>query len=34
VAYHAEAGSPTERALALLAGMAGPAIERRTVHPA
>ena len=33
VAYHAEAGSDTERALALLAGMAGPAIERRAVHP-
>jgi transcriptional regulator with XRE-family HTH domain len=33
VAYHAEAGSSTERALALLAGMAGQAIERPAVHP-
>jgi transcriptional regulator with XRE-family HTH domain len=33
VAYHAAAGSPTEQALALLAGMAGPAIERPAVHP-
>jgi transcriptional regulator with XRE-family HTH domain len=33
VAYHAEAGSATERALALLAGMARPAIERHAVHP-
>jgi transcriptional regulator with XRE-family HTH domain len=33
VAYHAEAGSATERALALLAGMAGQAIEGRAVHP-
>lgn len=33
VAYHADAGSPTERALALLAGIAGPAIERPRVHP-
>jgi transcriptional regulator with XRE-family HTH domain len=33
VAYHAEAGSKTEQALALLAGMAGPAIERPAIHP-